>query len=281
MTLKASTATGGGALQSYRREGPRADQARTAVTSARLVFKHIRNTNNVGDAWCCPYDYLDFEDAVALDLGEPTPPCEAVIYGGGKIFGKLRRAMQPADRAARHRIAWGVGTRQSSPLSIWYYLSRRAMTLVGSRDWGDTRYDYAPCASCLSPLFDRDWPVRHKVVVYHHHWIAPRMGFEIPTGVPQFDNAAPGLEDAIAFLASGETVVTSSYHGVYWALLLGRKVLCVPFSHKFYGFRIAPGYATPKDWQARLPEARGSDEMLGLCREATGVFEAKVRNLIG
>lgn len=50
----------------------------------RLVFKHLRNTANVGDRWCSPFDHLPFDDAVVLDLDEPTPPCEAVIFGGGE-----------------------------------------------------------------------------------------------------------------------------------------------------------------------------------------------------
>ncbi len=249
----------------------------------RVVFKHHRATNNLGDRFCSPYDHLapPPADALAIDIGEPTPPCETVIYGGGKIMGGLAATLGPGDRAARHRIAWGVSTVQRFPISPRYARAFRAMDLVGSRDWGDRRFPFAPCASCLSPLFDAPPAPRHEVVAYLHHWRAPEMGIVVPPSIPVMDNTQPDLAAAIAFLASGQTVVSNSYHGTYWALLLGRRVLCIPFSNKFGNFRVAPGYARPATWQRRLARARGSDETLALCRTATGDFRDRIAALTG
>lgn len=245
-----------------------------------LVFKHLRNTENVGDRWCCPADYLSFNNATCLDLNAPTPHCDAVIYGGGKIFGSLHSKMKSADKGAKVRIAWGVSTVQTNPYSIRYALSRRNMTLVGSRDYGDRRFDFAPCVSCLSPLFDQTHEARHPVVAYLHHGKTGKMGMEIPSHIPSLDNHCESLESVIAFLGSGETVVSNSYHGVYWALLLGKRVLCVPFSRKFHHYRLPPGYAGPKDWMSNLSQARRQDEMLGICRESSFRFEKRVRTLL-
>ena len=54
---------------------------------------------------------------------------------------------------------------------------------------------------------------------------------------------------------SGETVITNSFHGTYWALLLKRKVVCIPFSSKFYGFRYPPAYCTDGDWRKAARQA--------------------------
>ncbi|MDP5326572.1 MAG: hypothetical protein NWQ69_04550, partial [Paracoccaceae bacterium] len=62
---------------------------------------------------------------------------------------------------------------------------------------------------------------------------------------------------------------------------LGKRVLCLPFSNKFHSYRIAPGYGDASDWPSQLGKARGSDEMLGLCRSATGVFRQQVGDLMG
>ena len=78
----------------------------------------------------------------------------------------------------------------------------------------------------------------------------------------------------------GIPALSNSYHGVYWALLLGKRVLCVPFSRKFHHYRMPPGYAGPQDWMNRLSQARRQDEMLGVCREATARFEKRVRALL-
>jgi hypothetical protein len=216
-----------------------------------------------------------------MDLQAETPPCDAVIYGGGKIMGSLARLLGKNDLDAKVRVAWGVSTIQSFPISPKYSRAFRQMTLVGSRDWGDRRFDFAPCASCAASMFDEPVTETDDVVAYLHHWRAPEMGIKVPDGIPVLDNTCPSFEEAVRFIGRGRTVVSNSYHGVYWALLLGKKVLCIPFSNKFKKFRIAPGYATAQNWHAKLSLAKGSDETLSICREATYTFRDKVNDLIG
>lgn len=250
----------------------------------RVVFKHIRASRNLGDTWCSPYDHIPALaaqwDATVQDIDEPTPPCDAVIYGGGKIVGGLAAQMGANDLAARWRIAWGVSTVQKFPISPRYGRAFRRLTLVGSRDWGDRQFTFAPCASCMAPEFDQPQDETHDVVAYLHHWRAPEMGLRVPPHIPVLDNTCPSFAEAVRFISSGRIVVSNSYHGVYWALLLGKRVLCIPFSNKFHNFRVAPGYASPADWQTSLGRATGSREILGLCREATDAFRRRVEELI-
>ncbi|MGO4909317.1 hypothetical protein ACEN2J_13420 [Pseudorhodobacter sp. W20_MBD10_FR17] len=248
-----------------------------------LIFKHHRDTTNLGDAVCSPFDYYPelAANGKAVDLACPTPRADAVIYGGGKIMGGLAKMLGPEDYAAKTRIAWGVSTLQKFPISLRYWRAFRAMHLIGSRDWGDNRFPFAPCVTCVSPAFDAPPAPRHDVVLYLHHWRSRKADLPRPDGVPVLENNNPSFAETIRHIASGQVVVTNSYHGTYWALLLGRKVLCLPFSNKFSKFRVAPGYATPANWQAQLGRAQASDEMLGLCREATAAFRASVTSRIG
>lgn len=250
----------------------------------KVVFKHIRASRNLGDSLCSPYDHLpdlrDRYDSSVHDLDDKTPRADAVIFGGGKIMGSLAKKLTSSDLAARHRIAWGVSTVQTLRFSLKYRNSYRKMTLVGSRDWGDTRFPFAPCASCMSPVFDGNYKEKHDVVAYLHHWRAPKMGIKVPEGIPTLDNTAASFGEVINFIGSGSTVVSNSYHGVFWGLLLGKRVLCIPFSNKFYNFRVKPGYARPGTWLESLKDAKGSDEMMGLCRDATESFKARAIDLI-
>jgi hypothetical protein len=107
------------------------------------------------------------------------------------------------------------------------------------------------------------------------------MGITVPSHIPTLDNAAPTLEEVIKFIGSGSTVVSNSYHGVFWSLLLGKRVLCLPFSKKFLHYRISPGYSSPKDWVENLSKAKGSDEMLSICREAGRKFQVKAAEVAG
>lgn len=248
-----------------------------------IVFKHHRETTNLGDAVCSPYDHLPdlATRGIAIDLAVSTPPADTVIFGGGKIMGGLYKVMGPNDFAARHRVAWGVSTVQKFPVSWKYWRTFRSMTLVGSRDWGDKRFPFAPCVTCLSPYFEMAADETEEVVLYIHHWKSAAQRVARPEGIPVMENNNPSLESTIRFLAGARTVVSNSYHGVYWGLLLGKKVLCLPFSNKFQNYRISPGYAAADTWPDAVAKAQGSDEMLGICREATVSFRKRVGSLIG
>ena len=62
-----------------------------------LVFKHHRDTQNLGDAVCSPFDYYP-EFGVrgrAVDLSQPTPAVQSVIYGVARSWGGLRNGLAP------------------------------------------------------------------------------------------------------------------------------------------------------------------------------------------
>ncbi|MEO1640978.1 MAG: hypothetical protein AAFU41_17210 [Pseudomonadota bacterium] len=247
----------------------------------RVHFQHLRDTPNIGDQACSPFDYFDWGDASVSDVrADDTPAYDIGIYGGGKIFRGLASYAGVRYGAGLTNVAWGVGTVQSFPLSLSYWKARRRMTLIGSRDYGDNRYSYAPCASCMAPYFDAPPAPQHEVVFYAHAGKTAKMGMMAPEGMPVADNHAATLREALTFIASGATVVSNSYHGVYWGLLMGRRVLCVPFSNKFGGYRLPPHYATPENWLGEIKHAVAQPEMRDLCRTATLEFKAKVDRLI-
>lgn len=153
----------------------------------KIVFKHHFETRNLGDRVCSPFDFYGdlAEGGQRVDLNQPTPRCDAVVYGGGKIMGGLAKTLGPEDRRARARIAWGVSTVQKSRIAPHYWKAYRRMTLVGSRDWGDKRFDWAPCVTCLADAFTEPQQEQHEVVAYLHHWRRRDSGIEIPAGVPR------------------------------------------------------------------------------------------------
>ena len=81
-------------------------------------------------------------------------------------------------------------------------------------------------------------------------------------------NGSGDLNGALAFLASGETVITSTYHGAYWGLMLGRKVIVVPWATKFLGFR------HPVTLCHELVDLVGSEEALMALEAIRGIVGA-------
>lgn len=245
-----------------------------------IIFQHLRETANIGDFSCSPFDYFDWVRATVKDMRDPSAPYDACVFGGGKIFGGLAEAKGVNRERSPLHIAWGVGTRQTFPISAKYRRARKLCDLVGSRDWGDRRYDFAPCVSCMSPLFDENMTPKHDVVFYWHGGKTDKQNICIPDSIPHKANNVGSFEDSIRFIASGKTVISNSYHGVYWSLLLGRKTICIPFSNKFYGYRMPPAYAKPKNWLQKLETGIAQPQMLDTCRAATMAFKAKVDALL-
>lgn len=187
----------------------------------KIACVYRLNTPNVGDLNCCPADYFDIPGERS-DFEDPVPEADVLIIGGGGLLYSEYHLKALAFSKAR-AIAWGLGLNGQVSVPDWL----DAFDMLSMRDWeapfyGKKKPRWVPCVSCMSPLFDQDYAIEHPVVVYDHHDtpIEPPM-----PRVPRMHNFGCNMRDAVAFIASGETVMTSSYHGAYWATLLGRHVM--------------------------------------------------------
>ena len=116
----------------------------------------------------------------------------------------------------------------------------------------------------------------NEVVVYEHK--NHPLNIE---GFPKMTNREMQLDTVLAFLGSATTVITNTYHGVYWATLLKRKVVVVdPWSTKFQAFKHAPAFAQLDNWRSHIKEAKIYVEALNECREANLRFSELARNII-
>lgn len=193
-----------------------------------ILGLHIRDSVNAGDRASSPLDYFAFPDAVPADMRNPpevTP--DAVIYGGGSI------TASPHFIRMGKTIAWGVGhhERKEPWEEAMFREHRRASSLCDLYFPRDEiqGFEQVPCASCMHPVFDEVIEPVFKEVRY-----SANRRVSVDDGrAPHRTNEDGPIEDAVRFLASGETVITSSYHGAYWAGLLGRKVKVVPWGSKF------------------------------------------------
>lgn len=251
----------------------------------RVIGINLFRSRNVGDANCSPIphfmpgaDMYDFHDIKAGML-PPLTREDVVIYGGGCV----------AKSAARHetkamKILWGAGVTSAvmSPRGL-DYTGVSGFALTGVRDsHGDAEIpgEWLPCPSCMSPLFD-NVPAPTRRVSYLGHAKKSPM-----TSRGAMHNDCMDLRAVISHLAAAEIVVSSSYHGCYWGLLLGRKVIAVPFGAKFYGLP----WAFPR--VSDMPSIRDADALdragrlhaypdaLDSCRGRQYEFWTRVKGLI-
>lgn len=246
------------------------------------------DATNVGDWYCAPSRYFADLRGPELDiLQSDFATLEgAVILGGGgliaRTFAEPMTALAQRRPALKALIAWGVGESLIVDRSGGFvppydgelpdYL--QPFDLVGVRDYG-AGHRWTPCASCLLPQFDAVRKPSHDIVVYEHKRIP------IPIdGFPRRTNGGDDIDEALAFLASGELVITNSYHGAYWATLLGRRVIAIPNMSKMYRFKHAPILCRPENWHRHIDVAVTYPEALTECRAANHAFHRDVQALL-
>ncbi|HEV7689827.1 MAG TPA: polysaccharide pyruvyl transferase family protein [Hyphomonadaceae bacterium] len=252
----------------------------------RHVFR--RDQTNVGDWYCPPFRYFDLGGEGPYDI-HSVPVFEEgddVILGGGGVIAKSFAPHMEALTAQRPRlrrmIAWGVGEslnvdKSGGLVAPWNgplpdYL--KAFDLVGVRDFG-TENAWVPCASCMLGQFDRSYEVSQEIVIYDHKRIP------IPIdGFPRRSNDGDDIDATLAFLASAELVITNSYHGAYWATLLGRRVIAIPNMSKIYRMKHAPVICRPDMWRRYADAAVAYPQALAECRKANRDFCGQVKALL-
>lgn len=235
---------------------------------------------NVAEHVCRATDYFPELSATALPSGAPRDwflQGPVVIGASGMIYPDFIKFFEWLAENAKHPvIAWGIGHNFHGETKREYPTWLNKFALVGLRDWG-TSYQYVPCPTCMHPCLTEAANINpsHEVVIYEHTSSPVRLG-GVPA--PRMDNChAGGMADVVRFLASGEIIITSTYHGAYWGMLLNRKVLVwEPWSTKFYTFKNPPRFVTNKTWRqaAMVPQDRSG--YLEECRECNKQFAKKV-----
>lgn len=232
-----------------------------------VVAVSHRATTNLGDLVCSPCLYFDY-GAQHCDIKSLLPVADAYIFGGGAMFRSVARA-----DVSGIKIGWGLGQTNHN-LKTTIGCVPEDFALFGSRDVGQAGAEWVPCASCMSPLFDDEYEITQGVVAYFNRNVKHPQSYKIPVL-----HNGESFEEAIRFIGSASVCVTNSYHGAYWATLLGRAAVIVrPHSSKFYCYKHQPGVVESGSW--RNADTTVFHDALDECRDANIAFDAKVRDLI-
>lgn len=244
---------------------------------------HRLDWNNLGDQACSPCHYFkELRNVRHVDMDVEWPEADTYILGGGGVLhGKWPEKIKRLVDGGKRVIAWGIGLNNHDAAEFIYPQFIDRFLAIGIRDYGNP-WHYVPCPSCLHPAFDRmaNTKPRRPYAIYEHRL------FPIPIydKIPRLQNRQPFefFEEAIRFLAHAETIVTNTFHGAYWAMLLGRKVVIFrPYSTRFHGFKVNPPCADLDDWDmqaelAPLPPAGYLEE----CRRLNMEFFGAVKHLL-
>ena len=245
-----------------------------------------KNRNNVGDKYSSPLRYFKFHpDSKSIHIKSETVPEGNIVVGGGGIicahaldknskiyfFSKTLEKICKTGRA----VIWSIGHNHHFSQRVEYPSYLDECKIVGLRDY-NSGYEYVPCASCLHSGFRVKREVHKSVAIYEHVY------FPIPIdGFPKMNNNQHDINTVLDFLGSADTIITNSYHGMYWSMLLNKRV-CVfePFSTKFYLTKYPVIFCERKTWKTMVTKAHNYDEYLDECIDINLKFAEKVFNLM-
>lgn len=203
------------------------------------VNLYVSNSGNIGDFQSSPSLY--FPNITPQNFPNSRSYKNVIIGGGGLLRdGVYIKNVRQIINRSENVVLWGVGINNDDMGEINKYDDElKKCKLVGLRDC-KTGFDWIPCASCMSNVFDDLEYIPSRKVVIYHHWSKP---FEF-NNIPSLSNKSftkNAFLDVISFLNTGEYVITNTYHGMYWSLLLNKKVvLYKPFSNRFLNFKYIP-----------------------------------------
>ncbi len=254
---------------------------------ARVVNIYRYKTTNIGDRYSSPSLYFDWlRDADTTDIwteniGKSINDIrkKVLILGGGGLIANhdFEKSVAWLSNAPFvKKVIWGAGhnTHGTDRIEkVSRYINK--FDLVGIRDIG-TKYTWVPCVSCMHKLFDIEYATKHEIVVYEHR------SFPLDINIyPKHNNRSDNLEEVLAFLGSGETIITNSYHGAYWATLLRRKVILIdPFSSKFSRMNYSPIISTSHEYKKYLKDTRIYPNALEECRKINIDFAESVKRMV-
>lgn len=232
---------------------------------------HIKYDPNIGDRMSAPALYFPLGETrdhrAPIDRDLPI-----ILGGGGLIHPNILKDMAPL--LERHRApiaAWGIGSNNHDNPVPEYPEFLKHFLHVGIRDV-DNPYQWVPCASCMHDGFDaRERPISRVVAYLHYREDTPEPLKN--AAVPTLTNATETMKEVLEFMGQAEFVISNTYHGVYWATLLGKKVICYPFSTRFHFMKHPPTLLDPsEDWRNHLDAAISYPEAVEECRDANRAF---------
>ncbi|KAJ1569959.1 hypothetical protein HK096_008447 [Nowakowskiella sp. JEL0078] len=285
-----------------------------------IVEFHRVDLKNVGDISSSPFRYfpelssnfkkytIDIGNnyfAESIGVANNTLP---IIIGGGGLIGCMRTWDANTRRLikfSRYVIGWGIGFNVHR--DIRYHTvpigHLKQMRLLGLRDVM-VPYRWVPCSSGMYSRFPelKRRPTVRAIGFFVHR----SYSFNVNNGtfvggdgriykrpvkfifgdwkndrnVNAMKNNGHSMDDVVDFLASCDVIVTSSYHGMYWATLLGKKVIIhADFSIKFMYFAW-PARKYSGNLQKDIQEAVVYPNALIQARSANLEFWADVKSAL-
>ena len=275
--------------------------ARNSQENNGVVNIHRIDEKNIGDYYCAPHHYFDqlkesldifdyksLNPAIKQNFIDSISQNSLVIGGGGLLnrgsFDKQMHLFEKLSQKNKKMVLWGLGHNEKNPKAFGkvtkYNIDTQKFGLVGVRDY-DMKEEWVPCASCLHPILDTKSEVINEIgLIFHKKTLNNPKVLGKFKNYPSTSNTT-SLEDIISFIAKTDTVVTDSYHAMYWSMLMNKKVVVFPNSSKFFTFKYQPVFSSIDTFKLDCKKAQNYSGILEECREINLKFSEKAFDYLG
>lgn len=255
-----------------------------------LHFINRVDGNNCGDMMACPllyyYDYfkqycIKRHDIRFIDY-ESISSSDVVILGGGGLLDyaeSMNRAINRVLDIGAAVIAWAPGFNTHSQYCdrVKTPIHFERFALLGVRDdQNSLQLPYLPDVSCKLEGVRRSYTVCREVgIAAHKDYPIEGLDLDVITNERSMD-------EILRFIGESGTIISNSFHMIYWAILMGKKTVCMaPFSSKFYSYRYKPEYCSGTLQDAvECVEKAQRYHVLEECVEMNDAFFQQVREII-
>ena len=260
-----------------------------------VVNLHRYDPTNIGDFYCGVHHYFDElkdkhldifdykrDEAIRDNWFEKITKNSLIIGGGGLLnregFDLQMKLFEQLGDKRKKTVLWGLGHNAKEKSTYGkiskYNVDTSKFGLVGVRDYG-MKEEWVPCVSCLHPIFDEKHEVKNEIgMIFHKKTLNDKSVLNKFKQFPSTANNAV-FEDVVKFIGETDTILTDSYHAMYWSLMLGKKVMVFPNSSKFYNFKYKPVISTFTNFEADLKKVQSYSGVLEDCRETNLKFANK------
>jgi len=252
-----------------------------------IINVHRNSVNNIGDILSSPLNYFTYKQKTKIiDICDDYKGvffskwlCKFkfdklhIIFGGGGLLDNsyFEKELNYITNLNPDSIVyWGVGHNKHYDENESRLFSESKALLDKSQLWGVRDkiegMNYLPCSSCMNVALDlSSSKVTNDIVIYEHEHIS--LNETNLNGMPKMVNNHHSIEQVVEFFNSANYVITNSYHGMYWALLLKKKVVVVsPFSSKFDLFPYDVPIGSIEQWKELLEQSVIYNNAINECR---------------
>jgi len=268
-------------------------------TNNGVINIHRFNEKNVGDYYCAPHLYFKELEGKVLDISDlrsrkknvtnnfvEEVSQKAIVIGGGgllniKHFKTQMKLFEELSKRGKKIVIWGAGHNEIDYDNYLktkrYWIGLKHIGISGTRDFSHKQKDeWVPCVSCLNRIFDKSYNIEQEVGLLFNHKSIKDNNLKAKYKEYPISSNTSSLKEMVNFIGKSETVVTNSYHAMYWAILMQRKVIAIPTTSKFFDFKYKVPISTFKDFKSELKNTKKHDGVLDECREINIQFSKKV-----